>query len=268
MFPVMEENVAVAVRFEQPQRIERFERPEQKIGNVVEFAARRNAVRCSTCLQQPFCMPPRLNPEDMARVNAIVGSTRHVRRGEILYREADAFESIYAVRVGSFKTVIVHRDGLEHVTGFHLAGDTLGLDGVSADVHTCDAIALEDSIVCVIAFGLLAKVCRDVEPMQHHVHRMMSGEIVRKESLLMQFGTMSAEQRVAALLLDLSQRFKARGYSASEFNLRMTREEIGSYLGMKLETVSRMFSRLHDEGLIDSSGKQITILDMDGLKRL
>jgi CRP/FNR family transcriptional regulator len=228
----------------------------------------RHGTRCADCMQQTLCMPPDLERKDAARVDAITESTRLVRRGETLYRSSNVFESIYAVRVGSFKTVVVHRDGLEHVTGFYLAGDMLGLDGVSTDRHACDAIALEDSTVCVIPFHLLSKVCRDIEPMQHHVHRMLSAEIVRKASLLMQFGTMSAAQRVAAFLVDLSQRFKARGYSASEFNLRMTREEIGSYLGMKLETVSRMFSRLQDDGLVDSSGKQITIRDMEGLLRL
>jgi CRP/FNR family transcriptional regulator, anaerobic regulatory protein len=224
--------------------------------------------RCSTCVQQAFCMPPELNERDVARVSAIVGSTRTVRRGERLYRAGAAFESIYAVRAGCFKTVIVHRNGLEHVTGFYLAGDTLGLDGVSTDLHTCEAIALEDSIVCVIPFHLLAAVCRDVESMQHHVHRMLSSEIVREAGLLMQFGTMSAAQRIAAFLLDLSRRLKARGYSSIEFNLRMTREEIGSYLGMKLETVSRMFSRLQEDGLIDSAGKQVRILDIEGLQKL
>ncbi len=231
-------------------------------------AGRSTTTRCADCLQQSLCMPPDLGAKDAARVDAITDSTRLVRRGETLYRSSNAFESIYAVRVGSFKTVIVHRDGLEHVTGFYLAGDMLGLDGVSTDTHVCDAIALEDSMVCVIPFKLLSTVCRDIEPMQHHVHRMLSGEIVRKASLLMQFGTMSASQRVAAFLIDLSERFKARGYSAQEFNLRMTREEIGSYLGMKLETVSRMFSRLQDDGLVDSSGKQVIIRDMDGLHRL
>lgn len=228
----------------------------------------RSTTRCSDCLQQSLCMPPRLALKDAARVDAITNSIRLVRRGETLYRASNPFESIYAVRVGSFKTVIGHRDGLEHVTGFYLAGDMLGLDGVSTDTHACDAIALEDSTVCVIPFNLLSKVCRDIEPMQQHVHRMLSGEIVRKANLLMQFGTMSASQRVAAFLIDLSKRFEMRGYSAREFNLRMTREEIGSYLGMKLETVSRMFSRLQEDGLVDSTGKQITIRDMEGLQRL
>ena len=257
MFAELEDDVLVAAALSKPAY------PSDD-----KSAACRGTTRCSDCMQQSLCMPADLESKDAVRMDAITESTRVVRRGETLYRSTNPFESIYAVRVGSFKTVVVHRDGLEHVTGFYLPGDMLGLDGVSADTHACDAIALEDSTVCVIPFHLLSEVCRDIEPMQHHVHRLLSGEIVRKASLLMQFGTMSAAQRVAAFLIDLSQRFKARGYSASEFNLRMTREEIGSYLGMKLETVSRMFSRLQDDGLVDSSGKQITIRDMDGLLRL
>jgi CRP/FNR family transcriptional regulator len=241
---------------------------ERSTPSVAQSQEKAGATRCSKCVHQAFCMPPELNDRDVARVAAIVGSTRSVRRGETLYRASAPFDSIYAVRAGCFKTVIVHRNGLEHVTGFYLAGDTLGLDGVSTDLHTCDAIALEDSIVCVIPFHLLAGVCRDVEAMQHHVHRMLSSEIVREASLLMQFGTMSAAQRIAAFLLDVSRRLKARGYSSIEFNLRMTREEIGSYLGMKLETVSRMFSRLQEDGLIDLAGKQVRILDIEGLQKL
>lgn len=230
--------------------------------------ARSPPASCSNCMQQVFCMPTQLNAHDLTRIEGITDSSRTVRRGESLYRSSNLFDSIYAIRVGSFKTVIIHRNGLEHVTGFYFSGDTLGLDGVCTDVHMCDAIALEDSIVCVIPFRLLSKVCRDIEPMQHHVHRLLSGEIVRKAGLLMQFGTMSAAQRVAAFLIDVSQRFAARGYSPSEFNLRMSREEIGNYLGMKLETVSRMFSRLQDDGLVESCGKRIIIRDMAGLARL
>ncbi|SAK91400.1 Crp/FNR family transcriptional regulator [Caballeronia hypogeia] len=218
-------------------------------------------VRCSTCSMQRICMPGGLSPDEYERLDALIGSTRTVRRGETLYRCGDAFQSIYAVRSGCFKTVLTHRDGNEQVTGFHLAGDTLGLDGVSTDHHGCDAIALEDSVVCVIPFDLLELLCREVKTIQHHVHRLMSSEIVRESNLMMLLGTMSAEQRVAAFLLNISTRMKARGYSPAQFVLRMTREEIGSYLGLKLETVSRMFSKLQKAGVVDAHGKEIRILD-------
>ncbi len=228
----------------------------------------RAATRCSSCSMRAICMPQGLTTAELARLDSIICTTRMVKHGEALYCAGDPFQSIYAVRAGSFKTVVMHRDGQEQVTGFHLAGDALGLDGVCAEHHSCDAIAIEDSNVCIIPFHLLEILCREVKAMQHHVHRMMSGEIVRESGLMMLLGTMSAEQRVAAFLLNLSGRLKTRGYSPAEFNLRMTREEIGSYLGMKLETVSRMFSKFQRDGLVDTRGKQIRILDLDGLARV
>jgi CRP/FNR family transcriptional regulator, anaerobic regulatory protein len=229
---------------------------------------KRPAARCSACTMRAVCMPPDLTAEELGRLDSTICTTRPVKRGDTLYRTHDTFQSIYAVRVGSFKTVVMHRDGQEQVTGFQIAGDALGLDGVGNGQHNCDAIALEDSTVCIIPFGQLENLCREIRPMQHHVHQMMSREIVRESSLMMLLGTMTAEQRVATFLLNLSRRFKALGYSAAEFNLRMTREEIGCYLGMKLETVSRMFSKFQRDKLVDTHGKQIRILDPQGLAQV
>jgi len=207
-------------------------------------------------------------PLDLNRLDALLSTTRKVRRGEVLYRANDQFNSIYTVRVGCFKTVVNHRDGSEQVTGFHLAGETLGLDGIFAERHNCDAIALEDSETSVIRFALLVSLCREVSSMQNHLIRLMSGEIVRESGLLLMLGTMSAEQRVAAFLLDISDRMKAQGYSPKEFNLRMTRQEMGSYLGVELETVSRMFSKLQKRGLVHVQGKGIRIVDRPALSRM
>ena len=240
-------------------------RPSRAPFAVVAPQAKREAVRCSGCAMRAVCMPAQLSATELAQLDSLICSTRSVRRGEALYRANDDFQSIYAVRTGSFKTVIMHRDAREQVTGFHLIGETLGLDGVCHERHGCDAIALEDSSVCIIPFRQLEGLCREMRTMQHHVHRMMSGEIVRESGIMMLLGTMNAEQRLAAFLLNLSQRMKARGYSASEFYLRMTREEIGSYLGMKLETVSRMFSKFQKEEMVDTHGKQIRIIDFERL---
>ena len=223
---------------------------------------------CSTCSIRAVCLPPGLTAAELTRLDSIICSSRHIRRGEALFRSGDTFQSLYAIRVGSFKTVVMHRDGQEHVTGFQISGETLGLDGVYSDRHNGDAIALEDSVVCIIPYAQLETVCREMRSMQRHVHQMMSGEIVRESDLMMLLGTMTAGQRVAAFLLNLSARFKARGYSAAEFNLRMTREEIGCYLGMKLETVSRMFSKFQRDRLIDTHGKEIRIVDLEGLERV
>ncbi|RZF25656.1 cyclic nucleotide-binding domain-containing protein [Paraburkholderia sp. UYCP14C] len=240
--------------------------PIHAIQADVPAAHRRS--RCSTCSMRAVCMPPELTPEQLARLDSVIFSTRSVKRGEVLYRTGDTFQSIYAIRAGSFKTMVMHRDGREHVTGFQIAGEALGLDGVCAGKQNCDAIALEDSVVCIIPFAQLEAICREMKPMQHHIYQMMSSEIVRESSQMMLLGTMSAEQRVATFLLNLSKRFKARGFSAAEFHLRMTREEIGCFLGMKLETVSRMFSKFQREHLVNANGKTIRIVDAHGLAQV
>jgi len=224
--------------------------------------------RCSACAMRAFCMPPDLSADDLKKLDSLICSTRSVRRGDALYRAGDAFQSIYAVRAGSFKTMVMHRDGREHVTGFQIPGEALGLDGIGTGQHNGDAIALEDSVVCIIPFAQLEAMCREIKPLQHYIYQMMGSEIVRESRQMMLLGTMTAEQRVATFLLGLSRRFKARGFSAAEFHLRMTREEIGCYLGMKLETVSRMFSKFQRERLVHANGKTIRIVDPDALARV
>lgn len=228
----------------------------------------RPTQHCASCAMRSACMPQALTDQELTRFDSIVSATRLIKRGDALYRANDPFQSIYAIRAGSFKTVVMHRDGREQVTGFHLAGEVLGLDGVCTEHHSSDAIAIEDSNVCIIPYALLESLCAESKGLQQQVLRMMSGEIVRESSLMMLLGTMSAEQRVAAFLLNLSGRMKARGYSAAEFNLRMTREEMGNFLGMKLETVSRMFSKFQRDGLLQTHGKQIRIVNLDALGRV
>ncbi|MFL9965491.1 helix-turn-helix domain-containing protein [Paraburkholderia sediminicola] len=228
-------------------------------------APQKDGQRCTACSMRSICMPQGLTPAELQRIESFIYPSRTIKQGETIYRANDSFQSIYAVRAGSFKTVVMHRDGREQVTGFHLAGDSLGLDGVCSGRHSCDAMALEDSKVCIIPFHLLEAMCREVKVVQQHLHRMMGGEIVRESSQMMLLGTMSAEQRVATFLLNLSDRLRMRGYSPAEFHLRMTREEIGSYLGIKLETVSRMLSKFQRDGLVDTRGKDIRILDHEGL---
>jgi CRP/FNR family transcriptional regulator len=227
-----------------------------------------SGARCLTCAMRAVCMPQGLTQPEIARLDSIICATRMVRQGEALYLANDPFQSIYAVRSGWFKTIVTHRDGRGQVTGFHTAGDVLGFDGLSSAQHGLSVLAIEDSNVCIIPFTLLESLCGEMNVVQQWVHRIMSDEIVRESLHMMLLGTMSAEQRVASFLLDVSARMKARGDSPVEFNLRMSRGEIGSYLGMELETVSRMFSRLQRDGLMDTHGRQIHILDSDGLSRV
>jgi CRP/FNR family transcriptional regulator len=223
---------------------------------------------CSSCSLRELCLPMGLSREEIEHLDQLVYTRRRVKRGETLYRAGDPFNSLYAVRTGFFKSNVILEDGRDQVTGFHMPGEILGMDGIGTEAHTCNAHALEDGEVCVIPFSRLEEVSREVRNLQHQFHKVMSREIVRDQGVMMLLGTMRAEERLAAFLLNLSQRFVARGYSPSEFHLRMTREEIGSYLGLKLETVSRIFSKFQDQGLIAVQQKHIRILSTDGLKDL
>ena len=213
-------------------------------------------------------MPMGLNADELIRVDELVAVRRHVKRGAALFHSGEKFSSLYAIRTGFFKTCVTTEDGRDQVTGFQMAGEIMGLDGIVNDQHTCNAIALENAEVCVIPFDRIEEISREVSALQHHVHKIMSREIVREHGVMLLLGSMRAEERLAAFLLNLVQRLEARGFSRSELVLRMTREEIGSYLGMKLETVSRTFSKFADEGLIKVSQRNISILDSDALKRI
>ena len=223
-------------------------------------------VACSSCNLRELCLPVGLSHEDLERLDGMVETRKHVPRGDALFRSGDRFQSLYAVRTGFFKTSVSSEDGRDQVTGFQMAGELLGLDGIGSDRHACDAVALEDSQVCVIPFGQLEQLSRDFSTLQHQLHRIMSREIVRDHGVMLLLGSMRAEERLAAFLLNLTQRLQARGFSGSSVVLRMTREEIGSYLGLKLETVSRAFSKFQEEELISVQQKHIRILDVEGLK--
>ncbi len=222
-------------------------------------------VACSSCNLRELCLPVGLNRENLDRLDSLVGARQSVGRGNTLFRTGDAFQSLYAVRTGFFKTCVSAEDGRDQVTGFQMAGELIGLDGISTDCHTCDAVALEDSQVCVIPYSQLEGLSREFNELQHQFHKIMSREIVRDHGVMLLLGSMRAEERLAAFLLNLTQRLQARGFSASALILRMTREEIGSYLGLKLETVSRTFSKFQDDGILEVKQRHIRILAQDKL---
>lgn len=222
---------------------------------------------CASCNLRELCLPVALSDQELDRLDALVSPRAQIKRGESLFRAADRFEFMYAVRVGFFKSCVISEDGREQVTGFHMAGELLGFDGIGSGRHACDAVALENSQVCVIPFAGLEGMAREVPTLQRHFHRIMGREIVREQRMMLMLGSMRAEQRVAALVLNLAQRLQVRGYSASTLVLRMTREEIGSFLGMKLETVSRAFSRLQADGILDVSHRQVRVVNDAALRQ-
>jgi CRP/FNR family transcriptional regulator len=225
------------------------------------------ATACSACCVQGVCLPCNLNGSELTRFGEIATAKRRVQRGASLYHNGDRFESLYAVRSGAFKTVGVSRDGTEKITGFHLPGELLGLDAINGGSHG-RAVALEDSEVCIIPFAQLEQMALGVPALQHQLLRLLSGDISRDHGLMLLLGSMTAEQRLAAFLLSLSRRHQRLGYAGDRFMLRMTREEIGNYLGLTLETVSRLLSRFQREGLVAVHQRDIEILGKERLMEM
>lgn len=224
---------------------------------------------CSACdLRDLWCLPIGLKGEEFYQLDSIINRRKKIRRGEHLYRAGESFRSLYALRTGFFKTIFLSESGREHVTGFHMTGELLGLDAISNDNHCCNAVALEDSEICEIPFHALEHLCREIPALQRQFHKIMSREISRDQTLIVLLSSMNADERLATFLLNLSQRFGARGYSPTQFHLRMTRGEIGSYLGLKLETVSRTLSKFQDDALISVQHKQLVLHDLARLKQL
>jgi len=225
-------------------------------------------IACSRCNLRELCMPVDVTAADMERLDTLVTIRRRIRRGTPLYSRGDRFTALYAIRSGFFKTRVTTNDGREQVTGFQMAGEIMGLDGIVSDLHTCDALALEDAEVCEMPYERIEDLSREVPALQTHVHKIMSREIGREHGVMLLLGSMRAEERVASFLLNLLQRLHARGFSEAELVLRMTREEIGSYLGLTLETVSRTFSRFAEERLIEVRHRHVRILDGKGLEAI
>lgn len=209
-----------------------------------------------------------LKPDEMQKLDTVVSNRKRIKRGEALFSAGERFHALFAVRSGFFKTRITTPDGRDQVTGFQMTGEIIGLDGIVSDHHTCDAVALEDAEVCVMPFSKLEELSREFSSLQHHVHKIMSREIVRDQGVMLLLGSMRAEERLAAFLLNLVQRLHARGFSQSELVLRMTREEIGSYLGLKLETVSRTFSKFAEEGVVEVKQRYVMIKNTEALKAI
>jgi CRP/FNR family transcriptional regulator len=225
-------------------------------------------VACSNCNLRELCMPTGFNADEMQKLDEVVEKRRRVKQGEALFSSGETFTSLYAIRTGFFKTCVISEDGREQVTGFQMAGEIIGMDGIVSDHHNCSAVALEDAEVCVMPFSDIENLSRELPGLQRHVHKIMSREIVRENGVMMLLGNMRAEERLAAFLLNLVQRLHARGLSQSELVLRMTREEIGSYLGLKLETVSRAFSKFSEDGIIEVKQRYVKILAPDALKKI
>ena len=233
---------------------------------AVEMAPRK--MQCFNCDQEEMCLPCAVAESDVQRLDALKFGYRKVKTGQALYRDGERFEFIYAIRSGTFRSNLLLADGREQVNGFYMNGEIMGLDGIACGVHASSATALEDAEVCVISYASVTEMTVSNTGQQQLLGRLMSRELLREHSLMLLLGSMNSEERLAAFLLNLSHRLQVRGYSASEFHLRMSRAEIGSYLGMTLETVSRTFSAFQQLRLLEVDKRYVRLTDLQGLRRI
>jgi CRP/FNR family transcriptional regulator len=209
-----------------------------------------------------------LTMEDVERLDDIVKRTRPLHRGDFLFRNGDRFRSLYVVKTGSLKTFAPSAEGGEQVLGFHLPGEIVGLDAIDKEAHACSAKVLETSAICEIPFSRLEELTASIPSLQHQMFRLLSKEIGYDTDMLLLLGKKSAEERLGAFLLSMSQRLAKRGLSPTDFYLSMSRHEIGNYLGLAVETVSRLFTRFQEDRLMRVDRKHIELFDLDGLESL
>ena len=231
-------------------------------------AAEASGARCGRCAYRTLCLPLGLGERDLARLESVVGCRRRLGRGDVLFGAGQPFTNLYALRFGHFMTCRDDHRGERYITGFQMAGDLMGMDAIGNGEHASTAIALEDSEVCEVPYARLQALMTELPQVMAHFHRVMSQEILRDQSAIHFIGNLRADERMASLLLDLSARYAMRGFSPRRFQLRMSRDDMARYLGLKLETVSRLLARFRDQGLIHLERRELEILDMRRLEAM
>lgn len=225
-------------------------------------------VACKNCSLATLCLPMGLTADDVDKLDAIVKRSRPLQKGDHIFRSSEAFHSLYVVKTGTVKTYTESSDGGEQVVGFHLPGEIIGLDAIQTNQHCCSARVLETAAICELPFDNLEDLASHIPSLQHQMFRLLSKEISRDTEMLSLLGKSTAEERLATFLLNLSHRHQQRGFAANEFFLSMSRQEIGSFLGLALETISRLFTRFQDDGILKVERKHIEILNREQLTAL
>jgi CRP/FNR family transcriptional regulator len=225
-------------------------------------------VNCSDCRLNSICLPIALEAQDIERLDNIIQRSKPLRKSDHIYRENEPFTSVYAVRAGSVKAYKITGDGKEQVTGFYFPGELLGVDGIATNSHVVSAKALETATVCEIPFKRLEELSTKLPSLQRHFFKLMSQEITQDQQLITMLSKNSAEQRIASLLISISTRSAKLKLSATSFRLPMSRTDIGNYLGLTVETVSRIFSRFQKAQLLEVENKEIRILDIEEMKNM
>ncbi len=230
---------------------------------IIDFS--RIKATCSNCNLQELCLPRGMSTEDLEKLDHVVKGSRPIHKGNHIFRTDDIFESFYAVRSGSVKVYILNELGEVQTIGFYFPGEILGFDAIEHHKHTCSAIALETSTLCSIPYTKISEISMQVPDFQDQLLRLVSRELSNENKLLLAINNRSAEERLATFLVSLSSRFRKLGYSAKEYNLPMSRQEIGNYLGLTIETVSRIFTKFQRNGLVKINRKAITLDDLPAL---
>lgn len=227
----------------------------------VTSARSTHQTHCKDCSLALLCLPISMDMKNLDALDEIVKRSRPLKKGEFLFRQGDSFNSVFAVRSGSLKTFSITDCGEEQITGFHLPSEFVGLSGMDTDVYPVSAIALETTSICEIPFERLDELSASVPQLRRQLMRIMSREIRDDQQMMLLLSKKTADERIATFLVNLSARFRSRGYSPYHFRLAMSRNEIGNYLGLAVETVSRVFTRFQQNGLLSAEGKEIRILD-------
>jgi len=226
------------------------------------------SVSCHSCSLSELCLPRGLNEAELEELDGVVERKQSCERDASLYRGGDRLKAIYAVRSGSFKATITTSEGAEQVVGFYLPGELLGLDGFADQRHSCNVIALESATVCKLPYDDFENLCGQLPGLRRQLVHLVGREINNSNRMLLALGQMSAEERLATFLMSFSRRFGERGFSDTEFNLSMPRHDLANYLGVAVETVSRLFSRMQDEQVLAVERRQVRILDKNKLAQL
>jgi CRP/FNR family transcriptional regulator len=225
-------------------------------------------VSCANCSLRELCIPQGMTDEELKLIDTVIERKKPVHKNDYLFRAGDTNRSIYAVLSGSVKTLVDNPNGEEQIVGFHLPGELLGMDGFSGDSHTCSAVALETSSVCEFPLESLDEVCHLVPSIQYAMRRIMGREVTKDHAMFLLLGRMSAEEKLASFLISLSKRMAQRHWKPSEFNLTMPRQDIANYLGLAVETVSRLFAHLQDAEIIEVDRRRVNICDMERLQAI
>ncbi len=219
-------------------------------------------VSCRNCNLHQLCLPRGLDRSELKQFEHLVATNQRLQGGQPLYQTGDVFRSIYAVKSGSLKSFVATADGEEQIIGFHLPGELVGFDGLHSNSHSCSVTALEPSTYCEMAFSDLGEICMRLPSLQQELYRIIGGELTAEQKMVVLMAKAPAEERFAMFLLSISRRLSSRGYSSSEFHLTMSRYDLANYLGLAVETVSRLFRQFMDEGLLEVERKRVKILDM------